>query len=167
MSSRPETGTPALRSDVRPSDRDAVRAIVASTGFFSDAEVDVAVELVDERLARGAASGYEFLFAEREGRVVGYACHGEIPCTVGSHDLYWIAVREDVRGTGLGRLLLDEVERRIASAGGRMVIIETSTRAQYTPTRGFYERCGYDTAATIEDFYAPGDGKAVLVKRLD
>lgn len=157
---------PVLRTDVRPADRDAVRRIIASTGFFSDAEVDVAVELVDERLEKGAVSGYEFVFAEREGRVAGYACHGEIPCTVGSHDLYWIGVDATVRGGGLGRLLLHEVERRVAAAGGRMIVIETSTRPQYEPTRGFYLRCGYDLAASIDDFYAPGDGKAVYVKRL-
>ena len=46
-----------LRHELVPADRQAVRAIVERTGFFSPAEVDVAVELVDERLARGEASG--------------------------------------------------------------------------------------------------------------
>jgi GNAT superfamily N-acetyltransferase len=156
----------SMRTCVTPADRDAVRAIIASTGFFSDAEIDVAVELVDERLERGAASGYEFVFAERAGRLIGYACHGEIPCTVGSHDLYWIAVDASARGSGCGRALLVEVERRVAEAGGRLIVIETSTRPQYEPTRGFSLRCGYELAASIADFYAPGDGKAMYVKRL-
>lgn len=155
-----------LRTDVRPADRDAVREIVAGSGFFSAAEVDIAVELVDERLAKGASSGYEFVFAERDGEVVGYTCHGEIAGTVGSHDLFWIAVRPDLRREGLGRLLLADAEERIAAAGGRLVVVETSTREQYAPTRRFYERCGYATAAIIEDFYAPGDGKAIYVKRV-
>ena len=42
-----------LRSQVTPSDRDAVRRIVETTGFFRADEVDVAVELVDEALAKG------------------------------------------------------------------------------------------------------------------
>ena len=46
----------------------------------------------DERLEKGAASGYEFVIAEDDSSMVGYACFGEIPCTVGSYDLYWIVV---------------------------------------------------------------------------
>ena len=42
-----------LRYDVRPDDRQSVRRLVESTGVFSPVEVDVAVELVDERLAEG------------------------------------------------------------------------------------------------------------------
>jgi hypothetical protein len=44
--------------------------------------------------------------------------------------------------------------------------VETSTRAQYEPTRTFYERCGYEIAAELPDFYAPGDGKAIFVRVL-
>ena len=91
-----------FREAVHPSDPDVVRAIVSSTGFFSDAEVDVAVELADERLSRGLASGYHFVFADRGEDTVGYACYGEIPCTVGSYDLYWIAVLPAEHGHGVG-----------------------------------------------------------------
>jgi GNAT superfamily N-acetyltransferase len=150
-----------LRTDVRADDAAAVRRIVESSGFFSAAEIDVAVELVDERLAKGAASGYEFVFAEAGGRTVGYTCYGLIACTVASYDLYWIAVEESHRGGGLGRVLLEESERRILAAGGQRVYIETSNRAQYLPTRGFYLRCGYAEEAVLKDFYAPGDDKVI------
>jgi D-alanine-D-alanine ligase len=155
-----------LRSDVRPADVAAVRAIVRSTGFFTPAEIDVAVELVEDRLKRGQASDYKFLFADADGRTIGYACYGEIACTVGSYDLYWIAVENAVRGGGLGRLLMQEAERRIAASGGRRVYVETSSRDQYEPTRQFYLHCGYRVDAVLNDFYAPGDGKAILVKPL-
>jgi len=154
-----------LRDDVRPSDTQAVREIVLATGMFHDYEVDVAVELVAERLARGPASGYFFVFAEQGGRVVGYACYGPIACTAGSFDLYWIAVRPDCQGQGLGRALLAASEERIAAADGRCIYIETSCRKQYAPTRAFYERCGYRLEATLRDFYAPGDDKAIYVRR--
>jgi len=48
--------------------------------------------------------------------------------------------------------------------GGCRVYIETSTRGQYQPTRGFYDQAGYRLEAVLEDFYGPGDGKAVYVK---
>jgi hypothetical protein len=50
--------------------------------------------------------------------------------------------------------------------GGRRIYIETSSRAQYEPTRGFYLKCGYRQETILEDFYAPGDGKVIYVKAL-
>jgi len=44
---------------------DSVRGIVESSGFFSAEEVEIAVQLVQERLTKGIQSGYHFLFAER------------------------------------------------------------------------------------------------------
>jgi ribosomal protein S18 acetylase RimI-like enzyme len=154
----------ALREEVRPSDAAAVRDVVASTKFFYDHEIDVAVELVDERLAKGLTSGYFFVFAEFEGRVAGYSCYGPIACTTHSYDLYWIAVHSDFQGRGLGRLLLAESEKRIAAAGGRRIYVETSGREQYQPTRSFYEHCGYRREAVLKEFYGPGDDKIVYLK---
>jgi D-alanine-D-alanine ligase len=158
------TGSPALRTTVCPEDRETVRRMIAGSGFFTAAEVDVAVELVDERLAKGSASGYEFLFAEEHGRVVGYACYGEIACTVGSYDLYWVAVDPQQRGRGLGQWLMARVEQAIRDRGGRKVYAETSGKTQYEPTRQFYARCGYELVASFPDFYAPGDAKLVYEK---
>jgi ribosomal protein S18 acetylase RimI-like enzyme len=155
-----------FRYEVRPEDREHVRRIVASTGFFNPAEVEVAVELVHERLTRGAASGYNFVFVENDGRVLGYACYGPIAGTAASHDLYWIAVEGAARRQRLGQLLMAEAERLIGQAGGRRVYIETSHREQYSPTRRFYDRAGYRLEAVLKDFYAPGDDKAIYVKVL-
>jgi ribosomal protein S18 acetylase RimI-like enzyme len=156
-----------LRDTVRPPDAQRVREIVAASGFFSPAEVDVAVELVDERLTKGEASGYHFLFAEDpEGAVSGYTCFGEIPCTVGSYDLYWIAVDPARRRAGLGKLLLRATEHAIAARGGRAVYIETSNRALYDPTRRFYLACGYTEQAVLKDFYNDGDDKVIYARRL-
>ncbi|MBI4719288.1 MAG: GNAT family N-acetyltransferase [Planctomycetes bacterium] len=159
---------PALtfRDEVRPTDGAAVRTIVESAGFFHPHEVEVAVELVQERLGKGRASGYLFLFAEVAGTVAGYTCFGEIPCTEGSYDLYWIAVDARLRGQGLGRELLRRSEETIAASGGRQVYIETSSRPLYDPTRAFYVRCGYHEAARLPDFYARGDAKVIYVRHL-
>jgi ribosomal protein S18 acetylase RimI-like enzyme len=155
-----------FREEVRPDDAAAVRAIVASTGFFYDHEIDVAVELVEERLQKGLPSGYLFLFAEREGRAVGYCCYGEIACTQGSYDLYWIAVHDQCRGQGIGRVLLKKCEQRIADLGGRCVWVETSGQGKYRPTRDFYVHNQYAQEAVLKDFYGSGDDKFIFVKRL-
>ena len=155
-----------LRTTVTAADESQVREIVAATGMFRPPEVDVAAELVRIRLRDGAASGYEFVFAEQDGQVLGYACFGMNTVTVASYDLYWIAVRPNLQGRGIGQLLLAAVEERIAAAGGERIYIETSARPDYAPTRGFYERCGYALEAVLRDFYASGDDKAIFVRRM-
>lgn len=147
-------------------DADVVRDIVASTGLFRPDEIGIAVELVEERLRVGPASGYHFIFAEREGRVLGYSCYGPVPLTLQSYDLYWIAVRKDVQGTGIGRRLLERSEAAVIDLGGRRVYIETSSKTIYRDTRRFYERGGYRAEATLKEFYSPGDNKLIYVKAL-
>ena len=155
-----------LRYDVRPDDRETVRRLVASTGVFSPVEIDVAVELADDRLKRGRQSDYHFVFADLHGRTVGYTCYGPIALTAASFDLYWIAVDKAMHGRRVGRVLLERTEELIRAAGGLQVYIETSNRHHYTPTRGFYLRCGYQQEALLKDFYAPGDDKVIYVKGL-
>lgn len=155
-----------FRYEALPSDMPAVGKIVSSTGFFNSAEVEIAVELVQERLASGAASGYYFVFAEEAGRVLGYTSYGPIAGTAESFDLYWIAIHRDRQGRGLGRVLMTETERLIRKKGGRRVYAETSGRPQYEPTRIFYERLGFARETQLRDFYAPGDDKVFYVKLL-
>jgi GNAT superfamily N-acetyltransferase len=160
------TATLSYRDEPRAADLARVREMVDATGFFSLEESAVAIELVDDRLARGPASDYRFLFGEEDGRLIGYTSYGPVAMTRASWDLYWIVVDPQAQGRGAGRALLHETERRIALAGGQRIYVETSSRAQYEPTRAFYERSGYHAAATLDDFYAPGDGKVIFVKLL-
>jgi ribosomal protein S18 acetylase RimI-like enzyme len=155
-----------LRRDLHRDDRIAIEALVRATEFFNRDEVAVAMELVDDRLANGEASHYRFLVGEAVGRVAGYACWGPIPGTVASADLYWIVVHPELQGRRIGAELLRAAEEWMAGAGRTRVYIETSTRPQYLPTRAFYAACGYRTVAEFADFYAPGDGKAILLKVL-
>ena len=164
----PNSPSPLVfRLEVTAEDRERVQALVQSTGVFSPSEVAVAVELVDERLAKGPASGYEFIFAEQQGRTLGYACYGHIAVTAASYDLYWVAVDKSAQGQGLGRALLEKSEQLIRQRGGRRMYIETSSRHDYAPTRTFYLRCGYQEEAVLKDFYAPGDDKVIYVKALE
>jgi D-alanine-D-alanine ligase-like ATP-grasp enzyme/ribosomal protein S18 acetylase RimI-like enzyme len=161
-------GRPAvhLRDDLLPADRPAIKSLVRATGFFNAEEQEVAMELVDDRLREGTASHYRFLVGELEGEVAGYACWGPIAGTVAAADLYWIVVDPRFQGRRVGAALLAAAEERMAGEGRTRVYVETSTRAQYEPTRGFYAARGYHLAAELADFYAPGDGKALFLKVL-
>jgi len=73
--------TLSFRESCLPSDILAVGRILRDCGFFNEAEQEVGVSLVTERLEKGLDSGYFFMFAEQNGHVVGYTCFGPIPGT--------------------------------------------------------------------------------------
>ncbi|MDA8125073.1 MAG: GNAT family N-acetyltransferase [Deltaproteobacteria bacterium] len=152
------------RQQVRSADCEAVGRLVRATGFFSEEEAGIAVELVDERLLKGESSGYFFLLAEAKDRLLGYSCFGPIPGSTHSYDLYWIAVDPEAQGKGIGKRLLIESERIMAARGARRIYADTSSRPQYEPTHAFYRSCGYREEAFLRDFYGPGDGKVIFVK---
>lgn len=157
---------PTWRRFVEPSDRARILEIVLSTEAFSEEEADIAAELVDERLARGDASDYEFLLAEVEGRLTGYTCFGRIPGTVSSFDLYWIVVAPERQREGIGGLLLAGTEQAAREMGATRIYADTSSSPRYEAARRFYEGCGYRREAFLPDFYRPDDGKVIYAKVL-
>ncbi|MDB4877106.1 MAG: histone deacetylase superfamily protein [Gemmatimonadetes bacterium] len=156
--------------------RTRIREILDATSVFRDEEVAVALELFDETFAVGPArapydpgdgvANYEFVGSfSRDGQLVGYVCYGATPGTDRVYDLYWIAMHPEFQGEGGGTQLLDEVERRLRQREARLLVVETSSRMDYAPTRHFYELHGYEPAASLADYYAPGDSRVIYTKR--
>lgn len=143
-----------------------IESILASTGVFSSQEIEMAVELVRENLEKGSqGSGYFFLLARDESdKMAGFTCFGLIPCTINSYDLYWIAVRSDCQGMGLGRRLCLLTEAQVKKRGGKKIYAETSGRKDYALTRNFYLKMGFQELGRLEDYYAPGDDKVIYGK---
>jgi len=163
---RPKAAVPVLnwREAVTSEDAARIRRLVAGTGMFSAAEVDIAVELADERVAKGRNSGYEFVIAEEDGRMIGYSCYGATPATKGTFDLYWIVVGADYQGRGFGREILARTEAAVRQIGGARLYVDTSGTEKYAPTRAFYRKSGFRKVAELPDFYGAGDSKVILVK---
>ncbi len=130
--------------------------------MFRPSEVAVAAELLASHL--DGDSDYRFIGAFEEDELLGYACWGPTPGTEGTFDLYWIVVDRTRQGAGIGSQLLSHVEATLAAGGGRLIVVETSSRSDYAPTRAFYEQRGYTRAATIPGYYAPGDDLVVYLK---
>jgi GNAT superfamily N-acetyltransferase len=163
----PRSGVDGFRNAPRAADIAAVERLVRGTRVFSQAEIAIARELVEENLAKGAdASGYHFLFADGRDGVEGYACFGPIAGTVRRWELYWIAVDPSQHRTGLGRRLQKASEDAVRALGGVYLIAETSTRQDYAPARGFYLAQGYRLLAEVPDWHDDGDGLAIFGKRL-
>lgn len=153
-----------IRHRVERSDIETVRRLCALAGNFSSEEIELAGELVEERLRRDLASGYHFAFVQNGSTVAGFICFGPIPCTRDGWDVYWIAVHPDFQGWGIGRKLLEAAEERIQEDGGGRIYIDTSSRPSYRKARCFYQAAGYRLEACLNDFYSPGDDKCVFVK---
>jgi D-alanine-D-alanine ligase len=166
------TVSPHLRLLTR-SDRDRIEEITRAAGLFREDEIGVALEVFDDAMQAGTGAGpygvaprgdpYSQIGAEVDGRLVGWICWGPTPCTLGTYDLYWMAVDPELQGQGIGSALMSEMERRLADVA-RLIVIETAGRPDYAPTRGFYQARGYQPVSVIPDFYAPGDDQVVLVK---
>lgn len=153
--------------EITSSDRPVLEKILASSGFFYDFEIEVALSLADETIENGQEkSGYYWLRLLEEGKVIGFANFGPNPSSVHSYDLYWMAVLEEFRKKHYGSLMLKKSEERIKELGGKIVWIETSGRPLYEPTRHFYTKNGYELEATLRDFYGPGDAKLVYRKEV-
>jgi len=124
----------------------------------------MAGEMLDEAL--DGEDDYRFLGAFDADLLVGYACWGPTPGTAGTYDLYWIAVDQSRQGHGIGTQLVNAVEQQLHAESGRLLVVETSSRDDYTPTRRFYERRSYQRSATIPGYYAPGDDLVIYTKDL-
>ncbi|MCX5643768.1 MAG: GNAT family N-acetyltransferase [Phycisphaerae bacterium] len=171
----------------RPEDRQVVLSFLAETGFFHPDEIEIARELIDSAIAEGPKGHYQSFVAcvdrgpdcglkETPGAnpqseirnpksvPVGWVCWGPAPCTLGTFDIYWLGVASNAQGQGIGRALTNFAEQAIAERGGRLFVVETSSRETYTPTRRFYEALGYREAGRIPDFYGPGDDRVIFLK---
>jgi GNAT superfamily N-acetyltransferase len=144
-------------------DRTDLLRLLEATGVFRKNEIQVADEVIAESLS--PTSDYQSLcYVNEENRPVGYVCWGATPCTLGTYDLYWIAVHPDFQGNGIGQELLRSAENFVKGSEGRLLLIETSSQPNYENTRQFYVRMGYRQLAMVSDFYCTGDHKIIYGK---
>jgi ribosomal protein S18 acetylase RimI-like enzyme len=154
-----------VRTTVR-TDAGAIRRIAAKEPLFSKEDREVVDELLEDFFETPRLGDYYFLTAVAEGEVCGFACYGPTPLTRGTYDLYWICVKRNRKRKGYGRALLREVIARIRRRRGRLVVLDTSGRADFASTRAFYGDLGFRPAARVADFYRPGDDLLIYTYRL-
>jgi len=139
--------------------------LTKATGVFKPTEIEALKEVLDDYFQTNRTLGHECIAFEEQGTIVGYAYFAPTPMTDRTWHLYWIAVSKQTQAKGVGGQLLRHVEDAIRGAGGRMLLIETSTLPHYDLTRRFYLKHAYELDATVHDFYAAGDHMAVFRKR--
>ena len=145
-------------------DRSKIEKILFDTNNFSDDEIKIAMELIDVYLNIKEQKDYE-IFVDSDGDTVnGYVCIGPRPLTVGTYDLYWIAVNPNVQARGIGSGLIQHIEEYLKNKSARLILIETSGKPGYEKERRFYEKNKYDKFVEIKDFYNIGDSLVVYGK---
>jgi ribosomal protein S18 acetylase RimI-like enzyme len=145
-------------------DRQPLVDIIRKTQVFTEDEVHVALELIDIVLTQPHQRDYQIYSAEEDSKVLGYYCIGPTPMTVGTFDLYWIAVDPSIHNKGVGRQLLRHCENLIREQSGRLVVAETSSQPKYNNTRQFYIHNDYSELSRIKDYYKIGDDLVIYGK---
>jgi ribosomal protein S18 acetylase RimI-like enzyme len=165
-----------MNISIRPlalNDLTALRVLLRAIGVFEEHEIRVAEELLDAALA--GDPDYTVYVAEQQAgdagqppvrAVMGYVCYGHNPVTDALFDVYWIAVDPSMQGHGAGRALLSHAEASVRLAGGRGLVIDTSSRVEYQPAHRLYTRCGFQRVAEVPDYYRPGDSLIMYMKVL-
>ncbi|MEM8784170.1 MAG: GNAT family N-acetyltransferase [Planctomycetota bacterium] len=119
------------------------------------------------RYAQQAGEGAAFA-ARRGGDLIGFA-------TVRRHfpeaaEITCIAVRREDRGAGVGRLLIETLERWLVSEGARWLQVKTlagsSPDPNYAQTRLFYLRQGFEPFEELPTLWGEANPCLIMVKSL-
>src|SRR4030095_546707 len=149
-------------------DSEPIKKILEDTNHFNGEEIKVALELIDIYLNDANQTDYIiYAFEDDDAKqLAGYICYGKRPLTDWTYDLYWIDVDVYIHGKGFGSKLVKHMEDDLIVRGGRIILIETSGKAEYENERKFYTKNGYVVQTIIKDFYRSGDDLYVYRKYL-
>lgn len=149
---------------IKPSDVEGLEKLLKKIPNFNDAEVKVAMELIDITVNNPDQTDYNIFVYEEDGKILGYHCTGKRPLTDAVYDLYWIVADPEHSGKGIGKNLLEHAENFVKERKGRWILAETSSKDNYLSTQSFYLRNNYTILSEIKDFYAVGDNLLIFGK---
>ena len=151
-------------------DRAAVDTLLRATGNFCDAELAIAHELMDIATTDPEQDDYHAYVAVTElpntESVIGFLVVGPTPATVGTWDLYWIAVAPSHYGSGVAQALQQHAESLVRARHGYWLIAQTSSQPSYERTQAFYRKEGYEPLGAFPITTLQGDDLIIFGKRL-
>jgi ribosomal protein S18 acetylase RimI-like enzyme len=151
-----------------PADTPNIVALAVAAGMFLPHEVQPLEQVLDDfhsgRL--GTENRLELWADQARTAPVGVVYFGPNAMSDRTWELWMIAVAPDRQRHGIGGQLITFTEAHIKSAGGRLLLIESSSLPKYDTTRLFYAKHGFTEVARIPDFYTDGDSKVTYLKRL-
>lgn len=149
---------------IKPSDVEELEKLLKKIPNFNEAEVKVAMELIEITVNNPDQTDYNIFVYEEDGKILGYHCTGKRPLTDAVYDLYWIVADPEHSGKGIGKNLLEHAENFVKERKGRWILAETSSKDSYLSTQSFYLRNNYTILSEIKDFYTVGDNLLIFGK---
>lgn len=77
-----------------------------------------------------------------------------------------LAVAEVAQRNGFGRGLVAATEDFVRDRGGRLLVVDTSSDVAQIPAVAFYQSVGYRVEGVLRDFWAEGEDRITLAKRV-
>lgn len=111
-----------------------------------------------ESIARASAAD-NLIVARDTGRIVGFAL--STPGVLLGEYLKILAVDAEQRGAGIGRRLMEELERRAFARWPNVYLCVSDFN---TGARAFYRRLGYEEVGMLHDLLLPGKGEVLMRK---
>jgi ribosomal protein S18 acetylase RimI-like enzyme len=152
-----------------PADTPTLVALGVATGLFQPEEADLLLRAVLDDMHAGRLGEGHLAYVWADGPAAppaGWVYFSPEAKADGVWELWWIGVDPTRQGQGIGDDSLRFVEDRVRDAGGRLLLISTSSLPLLERTRRFYAKRGYAECGRIPDYYADGDDKVVFVKRV-
>ncbi|GAB4478842.1 MAG: GNAT family N-acetyltransferase [Elainellaceae cyanobacterium] len=136
--------------DWQPGDRQLAARLIYDvlTEYGLGSEPDGADQDVLQVEAAYWATGGEFWVVEQQGKLVGTAGYYPISRGENAVEIRKMYLHPSVRGQGLGKFLLMELEQAIARKGYSQIWIETASVLKEAVM--LYERHGYQPASGVE-----------------
>lgn len=108
-----------------------------------------------------AAKHTYYILALEDNTVVGYAGLSKLPGS-DQADIQTIAVREDKRGSGIGKSLMDTLNLQATELGAKEIFLEV--RADNTVAQKLYKLFGFKQIGTRKKYYQPDGVDAFIMK---
>ena len=155
-------------TDLLPSDAPAIKALITSA--MNADEGFQAAETIHKHFAMAGAgiSDGRTYFVYRDG--------GSIAGLAGLHYyewgpkenvwLGWFAVHPSHQGRGIGKSLLELVEKKAIEAGYKKFFVETYSSPTFARAREFYARQGFAVVGQIANYLPDGADMVVFGKSL-
>jgi N6-L-threonylcarbamoyladenine synthase len=108
-----------------------------------------------------AATHTYYIIALEGSDVVGYAGLSKLPGS-DQADIQTIAVREDKRGAGIGRMLMNALTAQAVELGAKEIFLEV--RSDNSVAQKLYKVFGFKQIGTRKKYYQPDDVDAFIMK---
>ncbi len=114
----------------------------------------------ENALLESMSAGTHFFVAEKDNRILGY---GGVSLVCDEGYITNIAVKEEFRNSGVGRLILTRLINFVRNSGGAFISLEVRTSNE--KAIGLYKKFGFEAAGERKNFYSTPTENALIMTR--